>query len=541
MPNRDIHAAGGGAELARDLARRAALEELVARTSRRFIGLEPIDFDAATNGALQDIGSFVGADRSYIFLYDRATGTMSNTHEWCAAGIEPQRDSLQDLPMDVFRWVIDTLEHEMVLDIGDPDALEDEPTREILKEQDIQSLVLVSVRTRTGEAVGFIGFDAVRHQRPWEAEDADLLEVVGSIISAGIDHQRILAELTASEARHRATLDAVPDLIFILDGDARVIGYQAPRSYPLAVSERDVVGTSAWDILAPEDHRGLSLAMIEAGEAGQGGSFSYTLTRGGEKQHFEGRVTRRAANEYLVLVRDVTEKMRADSALRRLALQLTSAEEEQRRDLAVQLHEGIGQELTGLMFRLQNLRGSLGDRTAEAEQVTAAMNVLQEAMRHTQELTFDLSPPVLYELGLEAALRALVVRFDEQEDIAFQLTATGETQNVDHPVGILLYRIARELLINVVKHSGATGADVILEQSPSRLTLSVHDNGCGLAQTAPDVLDSPGRGGFGLYSIRQRLAPLGGELHIEAGQGANVRVVLPLIDRLADTSMEAVP
>lgn len=511
---------------ARDLARRVALEELVARISRRFVALAAEALDGAIQATLRDLGEFVDADRSFVFRFDHQARTAANTHEWCADEIPSQRENLQGLNLADFSWSTSRMQAETVLEIPRVADLPDtaQVEREVLQAQSIQSSILVGMFGRTGGLDGFIGFDAVRQERPWQPEDAYLLEVVGGILAAAFEHQRMVAALTASEARHRATLAAIPDLLFILDQDGRVLDFQAPGDQLLAVPLDQVQGSLVWDILPPRHREDLARAMAAAAATGRCQEFHYRLILDGKPREFEARLTRRMGGEYLVLARDATDRLEADAALRRLALQLTAAEEDQRRELALQLHDGVGQELSGLMYRLQALKMT---SQPQPERLAEALKLLQVAMQRTQDLTFDMSPPVLHELGLAAALRTLVARFDEQTPIRFQMVVEGDDRPIEHSLGVLLYRIARELLVNVVKHAGAARAELHLAQRKAMIILTVDDDGCGLD---PDRCIKPpasGRGGFGLFSIRQRLWPLGGKLKLGSDHGARVTVTLP--------------
>jgi PAS domain S-box-containing protein len=520
------------------LARRESLERLMADVAHKFVGLDPGQVDAAITDALARIGEFVNVDRSYVFLYDADRQTMSNTHEWCYGDVEPQIELLQDLPIEIFAWVVRKLETELCIEIPLVADLPPEASAEkdILEQQDIQSLVLVSMRSRKGRPIGFIGFDAVRSVRPWHPEDRHLLELAADLIAATLEHRDIVSALDASGRHTRAILDAVPDMMFVMNGEGVVLDYKAPHDGKLAVPADRVIGTAVSELTGQEQWPVIRQALGVAARHGRSEDFEYTLHIGGEDIVFEGRITRQGPDEFLAMVREITERKRSEKALRRLALQLTKAEEEQRRVLAVELHDGIGQELTAVMLRLQSVA-----RTLEVSEgpLTDAMKILTSAMRHTQDLTFDLSPPSLYELGLENALQALVRRFNGEYDLRFSYEAHGERLAVTPDLGILLYRIARELIVNAVKHAGAGNVSVETVSSPASVQLSVQDDGCGMDASGPVARDATRGGGFGLFSIRQRIEPLGGKLDIISGGGTRISVTVPLAHASGSESLEA--
>ena len=522
--------------MASNLARRAAFEELVGKASRRFVGISAEQFDPHLVQSLGEIGEFVGVDRSYVFLYDLEAGTMSNTHEWCAAEIEPQQSILQNLPISAFGFVAEFLEHSPILDIPLVAALPPEATaeKEILQQQDILSVILVALRGREGKTIGFIGFDAVREVRPWQEEDVHLLEIVGGILVAAIEHRRVMKRLTASEARNRATLEAVPDLIFILNDKGTILDFMAPVSSRLALSPDKVRGSSVWSLIGKEYHDLLAQAMTQASQQVKSGEFEYMIDINGQECYFEGRLTMQKDGEFLALIRDITDRRESEVALKRLALELSAAEECQRRELALQLHDGIGQELTGVLFLLQSL--GLGK---ESPGIDEAVKILQMTMRRTQDLTFDLSPPILYELGLARALQALVTRFDSHEKASFIFVVEKAPRKLDHSRGILLYRIARELLLNTVKHADPSLVELHLDQNSEGISLWVTDDGKGMDPATRKSIGQQTQGGFGLFSIKQRIEPLGGTLRLEVSNGTMVKVTIPLSMENEKSLMEA--
>jgi len=174
-----------------DLERRAELEALVAQISVSFSGLPPDKLDAAIIACLAEIGAFVGADRSYVFLYDLTARTLSNTHEWCAKGIEPQKKNLQNCWLDDFPWWMKRLKRLETITINDVEKLTAAASMEksVFKSQDIKSL-LAAPLVSGAYLHGFIGFDAVREKREWPDGLVKLLKISGEIIITALERKR---------------------------------------------------------------------------------------------------------------------------------------------------------------------------------------------------------------------------------------------------------------------------------------------------------------------------------------------------------------
>jgi PAS domain S-box-containing protein len=223
---------------------------------------------------------------------------------------------------------------------------------------------------------------------------------------------------------------------------------------------------------------------------------------------------------------DITERKQLEEQLKiyqvqllDLALELTLTEERERRQIATGLHDLIGQPLALARIQLGQLAAEGG--SDECRQLAGAVRKLvEEAIRHVRTLIFDLSPPILYDLGLEAALRSLAERFSAQHGIAVDFADDGQVKPLAEGMRVLLFQAVRELLVNVVKHARANRAKVSIGREGRQVRVVIEDDGAGFHP------ESGARSGFGLFSIRERLSHLGGSMEISAGSGCGTRVVL---------------
>jgi len=184
------------------LQRRLKVEQVVASISARFVGLAPTEVTTGIDFALRALGQCAGVDRSYVFLLSDDGATMSNTHEWCAEGIERQIASLQNMPTDLVPWWIGKLQRFETIHIPRVADLPAEASaeKEIIQAQDIQSLVVVPLIAR-GRLAGFLGFDSVRTEKTWAQEDIALLKVAGGIIVSALETSRAEQERRKLEAQ----------------------------------------------------------------------------------------------------------------------------------------------------------------------------------------------------------------------------------------------------------------------------------------------------------------------------------------------------
>ncbi len=247
---------------------------------------------------------------------------------------------------------------------------------------------------------------------------------------------------------------------------------------------------------------------------------------------FRGVIEKGKLARIWCIARDVTELVELNQSLRekqdRLQLyarQLVGAEERARRSTAVDLHDGIGQQLVGLAMTLDAvaLRSPPEVRLLLGE----ATHTVREVQSITQKVIADLSPPGLYELGLEPALKWLSIYMRGKDNLQVDLRVDPDAAAYNIELRVLVFKLIRELLRNVVKHSGVLSAAVTVTQTPTDLRVVVEDRGVGFEWQLS--LFEPRTGGFGLWSVAERVRAASGEMSVDTapGKGCRVSVVFP--------------
>ncbi|MCL5036079.1 MAG: PAS domain S-box protein [Chloroflexi bacterium] len=214
--------------------------------------------------------------------------------------------------------------------------------------------------------------------------------------------------------------------------------------------------------------------------------------------------------------------------LKAFAFELSTAEERERRRIAADLHDYIGQVLALIKMKLEELEEKPPSEISPGELGEIHKNV-EETIQHIRTLTFDLSPPILYELGLVEVIEWLAEHFEKEHGILIELEDDGLPKRVDDGVGYLLYRTVRELLMNIIKHAGVEKAKISISKEEERLKIEVKDEGTGF-NVSEYYSAHLKTSGFGLFNIRERLSYIGGEIKIESseGQGTAVTIYAPL-------------
>jgi PAS domain S-box-containing protein len=233
----------------------------------------------------------------------------------------------------------------------------------------------------------------------------------------------------------------------------------------------------------------------------------------------------------IALFEDITERRESEEKIRTyqeqlqsLASELSLTEERERRRLATVLHDHIAQLLVVAKGKFEKIQESTLYRSL-AKPMEEIRRLIEESIRYTRSLVFELSPPILYDLGFEPAMEWLADHMQQQYGLVVEVENDDQPKPLDNEARVLLFRAVRELLFNVLKHAQASCARVRLRRDDEQLRVIVEDNGVGFA--SDQLGASSGKiEGFGLFSIRERLNYFGGRMEIESTPGEVTRVIL---------------
>jgi signal transduction histidine kinase len=216
---------------------------------------------------------------------------------------------------------------------------------------------------------------------------------------------------------------------------------------------------------------------------------------------------------------------RREEELEELSNRLMSVQEEERRRLSRELHDGVGQGLTAVVSHLWLLERRLpGGGDELRTQVSEARGIAAKTLAEIRELSQLLRPSLLDDWGLVPSLEAQVKTFKTHQEIDIELETAELPDRLSPELETAVYRIVQEALTNVAKHARATSVRVALRHAHDGLHLDVVDNGVGYRANG----DGRGKPGLGLLSIRERVRALGGRITMTSERGAHISIVLPL-------------
>lgn len=200
--------------------------------------------------------------------------------------------------------------------------------------------------------------------------------------------------------------------------------------------------------------------------------------------------------------------------LKKLSIQLSMTEENQRREMASVLHDQISQELFGVYLQLNTLEDDL-KKTGYAHKLEQIKSQQLDVIKAARALTFDLSPPVLYDLGLGEAVKSLGNAVQIKHGLNVQTQFSGDLDDIRDEIKIILFRNIKELLHNIVKYAQANSARIDIFNRKKGLYVEVADNGIGF-DVSHAIRDTSSNNGFGLFDIKEKMNHLGGSVSIES-------------------------
>jgi len=335
-----------------------------------------------------------------------------------------------------------------------------------------------------------------------------------------------------SEEALRDMLTSAAEAILMSDTTGKIVFANAAAHRAYGYPQGELLGLPA-ENLVPERLRSVreearaAVGALEARPIGDGALETAGLRKDGSEFAIEIALTpMKGANGPVVVafVSDVSARKAGEQKLleyqeklRHMAFDAALAEERERRRIAINLHDGVGQALALAQNKLAAARTAVEGPVRGA--IEECVHLIDESIVQTRSLTFDLSPPILYDLGLEPALQWLAEEMGERYGMRVEVEGDKDL-NVAPEAAAMAFRSVRELLTNVFKHAGTSAAKVTLRQEGDRVGIMVEDSGAGF-----DAREGAGAStGFGLFSIREQIERLGGSVDVVSAPQYGTRV-----------------
>ena len=499
---------------------------------------QSLELDPVLKSSIDSVVEVMKVDIAQVFLVDEKVGDLT---------LADYKGVSRKFAQGVDRLKIGEGLNGLVAQTGVPTYVEDASTdprltRTVLKEDHIGSMLIVPLKSKE-KVMGTLCV-SMRGYRKFNQDEVELLTNIGNQIGVAIENVRLYQQqrgfteqLRASEERYRELFENANDGIWVHDLEGNIIAANKASEKLTGYTLDELGQTGKLNVSVFLNGEGLSLAKEIRRKL---------LANEPLIQPYEQRITRGDGTEAILMMttnlvseagkpvafqhiaRDVTEEKRMRENLHFYLLQITRAQEEERKRIARELHDDTMQYLVVLARELDELAYS--SKAMSDEEKAKLENLRQQTtgiLEGVRRLSHDLRPATLDRLGLLPALEWLASQVPAGMNI--EVKAYGTEKRLPAEVELVLFRIAQEALSNVRRHSQATEAEVKVEFEDKKTRITVRDNGKGF--TLPGTMGDLVKGGrLGLAGMQERIQLLNGILKVESqpGKGTTVTVEAPI-------------
>ena len=361
------------------------------------------------------------------------------------------------------------------------------------------------------------------------------------LIREAMRQQRLADALGAAQNRYQHTIESVMDAIIAVDESQKIILFNPSAERMFGVRSEDILGKPLLSLL-PQRFRdahnahvhGFTHSNVNSKTMGGPQIGIVGVRSDGTEFPIESTISQaviEGKRQLTAVLRDVTDRRRAENELREmnrqlrgLSASLEGIREQERTRIARELHDDLGQQLTGLKLELSWLGNRIKDgRMPPNERIEEMRQQLDAAIASVRRISTELRPIILDDLGFAEAVNWLVKEFIKRTGIHVVVSLEAEECVKNTDLATAMFRIVQESLTNIARYAQAKRVDVVLTKTAQALALTIADDGVGMGSELP-------AGGFGLVSMRERARSLGGEFSIVSGSpnGVTIRVEFPL-------------
>ncbi|MHB9131503.1 MAG: PAS domain S-box protein [Armatimonadota bacterium] len=521
--------------LMNDLHRRFRLEQVIATISSDIMSQR--DLGEAIHFALTNLGKEIKADRAFLSTaLNTDKSLFGESYEWYVKGGMQQTGTFWRCIKNNLPWLTNMLFAGTTVHIPDISRLPKEAKSDqiALLTQEITALLLLPIYV-DGEMEGFVGFANTVHSEMWSKDDLALLKTASGIIGSAIERKRANDALETLIKEWRATFDALKSAVALVDLQGTVLRCNKSLITISGKSFNDIIGQRCNQLnLCPHsDAEACPLTRMRETHCTES-----VICQQGERWYDERIDPLFDAEGRLIggvqILTDITESkiveqkiLQYQEQLRSLASQLSLAEQRERKHIATELHESLGQSLALMKLQLDTLSAQpISSKVSTA--LTGIRELLVNMISYTRSLTFELSPTFMGDIGLFATTEWLAESLTTQYNIRIQVTGYRIRLPLTDDTRGLLFSAIRELLVNAIKHARAQEVKVTFSRYQDYYSVTITDDGIGFNLVEIEKTYSINKK-FGLFNMKERIASLGGQAEIitQPGSGTEISMLLP--------------
>ncbi len=371
--------------------------------------------------------------------------------------------------------------------------------------------------------------------------DSRAVRLYGAIQDITVSKESAL-KIQESEEKYKLLAENTTDVISLLDADGRFL-YVSPSVINISGYEpQELLGKKSYIYFHPDDvpfvtsdaywnklKAGLSILLVYRFKSKKG---KYAWFESSRQPVFNDN---NELEKIVSISRDITKRIEREQliknyhkSLKSLTNELSLIEEKQKKEIASNIHDHLSQLLVISKMKLTDLKNELLSQELKNE-LELVIKYIEDALNNTRKITYDLSPPVLYELGLVETMHWLADKTEDEHHIKTVFTANIEEIKLPEPNLIVIFRIIQELVNNTIKHAQAKNLKIEFNVLNDVLKIVVSDDGKGFNKTAFPITTGS-KGGFGLFLLKEKVQNLNGNISIisERNKGTTVKIDVPL-------------
>lgn len=372
----------------------------------------------------------------------------------------------------------------------------------------------VTVEKRTHANEGFV-YRTVRF--PFIGLDDK--KYIGGISQDITQQVKVTEELKLNEARSEAMLKAIPDMIIRTDNEGKILDIETHGiNGGINLSHESVVNKTLSEVFPAPIAQLHYDSLLKALKTKKYIRYEYELKKKKGFEHYYARVVKSNDREVIFVVRDITEFKNARASI---ISAIIEGEEKERKRVAQELHDGLGQVISALKMQIEMVRKKLKGKEHE-HQLDQSISLIMDAISEYRAISHNLLPPILEDSNLPTVLHTLCDRVNAGDKCKAIFRCSNFTIRPDKIVIREMYRISQELLNNATRHSGCKKIDVTLQEDSSNIIITVEDDGNGFDVDESKMKSS----GIGLKNLFTRVELLGGTLHFKSAKGSGTEVQL---------------
>ena len=359
------------------------------------------------------------------------------------------------------------------------------------------------------------------------------VKLIGSLrdISARKKAEKALLE---SEERYRQLFNNESDAVMIFDATTKQIEDANPATLDLfGYSKEEFLNLTVKDISAEKNKTKAAVERIISGDSeGKYIPLRYFIKKDGATfpgEIYAGTYISNGRKKIIGAVRDITNRMRAEEAIRELSFSLWSAQEMERKRIASELHDDFGQTLAFLKIKIKNIQNKLPSHQDELkEECENTLKYADQLIEKVRTLSHGLTPLILNHLGLTASLQSLIEDFSKYAYMKIQKDIANIDKMFSPVAEIAIYRIFQEIFTNIEKHANADYVKIEIKKQNSSVSFQIEDNGKGFDIERIE-LNYLNEKRIGLASLKERVRMLGGRFKIQSqlNEGTKINFTIP--------------